>query len=242
MTPPHDLRFPVVGRRALLRRGATLATGLAVLGLAGCGNGDAATLADADPSTTTVASAEPTDGSDPTVGSTTTGSDAPAGTDDSTTSAGASDEVLSGEAVVSFTYTASNAGGRVNNPYIAVWIEDESGDLVDPLALWYEQGGKGSRWLSDLTRWTAVEDADDRVDTVTGATRTPGDYQLVWDLTDLDGDAVAPGTYYVCIESAREHGPYSLIREAVELDGSATTIELTDEGELSGANLDVEPA
>ncbi|MFV0526055.1 MAG: DUF2271 domain-containing protein [Acidimicrobiales bacterium] len=238
MTPPYDLRFPAVGRRALLGRGVTGAAGLAVLGVAGCGNGDADTLAAASSTTVTVTSEAPATSSATSPGST-TGADAGSGETDGSAASG---ETLGGEAVVSFTYTPSDRGGRVNNPYIAVWIEDGSGNLVEPLALWYEQGGKGSRWLKDLTRWTSVEGTVDTVDTVTGATRTPGDYQLTWDFTDLDGRAVAPGTYYVCIESAREHGPYSLIREAVDLDGSATTVEFADEEELSGANLDVEPA
>ncbi|MEZ5256334.1 MAG: DUF2271 domain-containing protein [Ilumatobacteraceae bacterium] len=44
---------------------------------------------------------------------------------------------------------------------------------------------------------------------------TAGDYSVSWNGTSYDGTLVPQGTYYLCIEAAREHGPYELIREPI---------------------------
>lgn len=43
----------------------------------------------------------------------------------------------------------------------------------------------------------------------------------------------------MCIEAAREHGPYSLVRGQVTLGDGDVTTELTPDGELSDATIDV---
>ena len=140
--------------------------------------------------------------------------------------------------VVRFTYAAADSE-RVRNPYIAVWIEDAEGELVDTIALWFLQSQKGTRWLNELQRWSSVDGSSTTIDTVSSATRTPGDYALTWDLTDADGRPVPAGDYHVCIESAREHGPYSLIREQVTLGDGDVTTELPPDGELRDATIDL---
>ena len=74
-------------------------------------------------------------------------------------------------------------------------------------------------------------------DTISSATRTPGDYALVWKLTNSDGAAVAPGPYFICIEAAREHGPYSLIRQPFTLGATPFTTDLPAQGELTHASI-----
>jgi hypothetical protein len=125
----------------------------------------------------------------------------------------------------------------VSNPYIAVWIEDGAGDLVDTVALWFLQRQEGLRWLTDLRRWYNVDGSQQAIDTVSSATRRPGDYMLSWGMTDMDGAPVEAGEYYVCIESAREHGPYSLIRSAVTIEAGMGSVELPADGELSNATV-----
>lgn len=61
----------------------------------------------------------------------------------------------------------------------------------------------------------------------------------MWDGTDAKGARVALGDYFVCIEAAREWGPYELVRGAVKIGSSASTTPLTDNGELSGASVAV---
>ncbi len=134
-----------------------------------------------------------------------------------------------------FTYTASG-GGRVHSPYIAAWVEDPDGNLVQTIAVWFESG-KGEKWLPDLSSWYAA--ASDTDVTTSGATRTPGTYSLVWDGTDWNGAAAPAGSYRVFVESAREKGPYSITSAEIALDGGATSVTLPDNGELSALTVTV---
>jgi hypothetical protein len=139
------------------------------------------------------------------------------------------------ELVVNFAYEAISQFGFINNPYVAVWIEDAQGDLVQTLSVWWLVSQKGTRFLPQLRRWVHVDGTVDTLKAVSGATRTPGQYSLAWDGTNLDGDMVDKGTYYINIESAREHGYYSLIREPIDLEDSSLTVQLPSNGELTSA-------
>ena len=224
-------RLAEVSRRAFLKK-AALATGAVAFfpTLAACGSD-----ADQFASTTTtvgIATSQALQATTTTTAPTTT-------TAAPTTQAALAALPAGSEMVIRFSYAASSGGGRVRNPYVAVWLEDGDGELVKTVALWFLQTQKGTRWLSDLRRWTSIDGSSASVDTISSATRTPGDYAVVWDGTDTDGQMVAAGEYYVCIESAREHGPYSLIREAVTVANSDMTLALADDGELSGAQVEL---
>ncbi len=148
-----------------------------------------------------------------------------------------------GTMVIGFTYE-QQPGGKNVPPYVAVWIEDGSGNLATTVALWYQQFGRGERWLPDLARWYNVDQGriaaggSDTVDAISGPTRSPGSFQVAWD-GRVNGSMAAAGTYFVCIESARERGPYSLIRQSVNLDGSTRQQDLSGDGELVNASLAV---
>jgi hypothetical protein len=221
-------RFSAVSRRALLQ-GASAA---ALLGLAGCTSDDSSALT-------------PTGG--------TTAAGAPVNTAAPTATA------ATGQLAVAFSYTAGTSasasapaggdgkgpgggrggpGGMVRNPYIAVWIEDGAGKLVRTISLWHLQNGQ-DRWLSELHRWYA---ASGGVDTTSSATRTAGTYNLSWDLADLDGKRVDNGTYTLCVEATREHGPYSLVTGDLQVTGKAITQQLAANGELSAVAISYKPA
>lgn len=137
-----------------------------------------------------------------------------------------------GELVVDFTYTPSDSGGRVRNPYVAVWVEDSTGAYVATVAVWYEQSNKGTRYLDDLRAWmTASNGAVSQ--TSTGATRSPGTYSVVWDGTDLDGNKIAQGDYVLYVEAAREHGPYEITSTPLTIGTEGFSVALPDNGELS---------
>ncbi|HEY3410490.1 MAG TPA: DUF2271 domain-containing protein [Propionicimonas sp.] len=129
-------------------------------------------------------------------------------------------------------------GGMVRNPYIAVWMEDSAGKLVRTISLWHLQNGQ-DRWLSELHRWYA---ASGGVDTTSSATRAAGSYNLAWDLADLEGKRVANGTYTLCVEATREHGPYSLVTGTVEVTGKPIRQQLPGNGELSAVAITYSPA
>jgi hypothetical protein len=218
-----------------------VATGALVLLPAACGDGDADVFGDdagSDAVDEQSASDATTDGSITTTSR--VADDPPPAT--ATASAGtsiASDGAASGgvvpvggELVVDFTYSSGSSQGPVRNPYIAVWVEDGDGNLVQTVSLWYEQSGKGARWLNELRNWYSVGAGD----TVTsGATRAAGTYSVVWDGTGLDGQPVPAGDYVLFIEAAREHGPYSITSAPITVDGSSFQVALADDGELSAA-------
>jgi hypothetical protein len=184
---------------------------------------DSALSDSAAPSTTGAA----TSGSG--VDSTVDGSSAGATSDETPTAA----FPTGGELVVSFSFSPSSSGGRIHNPYVAVWAEDTEGNLVDTISLWYEQSSKGARWLDDLRSWYEVAGSD--ISTVSsGATRAAGDYSVVWDGTDVDGNPVAQGDYVLYVEAAREHGPYEITSAAITVSDSGGSWTLDDADELTG--------
>lgn len=230
--PSDESRYEQISRRAFLRRTAAVGLAAAVPSalLAACGS-DADTFAS---TVTTAAGATATTG-----GAATTTS----GATSTTTTAAPSTTTATGaslpdgaELTVDFTYDAgSSSRGPVRNPYVAVWVEDGAGDLVATIALWFLQSQEGVRWLNELRRWATVDGSNATIDVISSATRAPGEYRVVWDGTTADGSRVAQGDYYIAIEAAREHGPYSLIREPIALGAEAFTAALTPEGEIADA-------
>jgi len=136
-------------------------------------------------------------------------------------------------------------GGMAKRPYVAVWIEDKDRFPVRTVALWYD--GK-ARYLPEMRAWSradrlrAMAEGTQIVDAVTSATRQAGKYTLQWDGKDNAGKPVRAGTYTVCIEAAREHGSYQIIRQELDFSGTAKHIALPGGTEISVANLDYQPA
>lgn len=227
-----------MSRRAFLARAAGV--GALAVGAVACGRNDAGVFAQGGSASTAAApSSTATTDRPATSASTVSPSSAPA-TSSSTTSTAPAGSAVRGELVTRFTYAAASGRGRINNPYVAVWVEDAAGELVDTIALWYLQGQKGSRWLPELTQWYEASAAT-RADTVSSATRAPGAYTVSWDGTDTDGEAVAAGSYHLCIEAAREHGPHSLIRQAIDLGAEPFSVDLPANAELRDASATFTP-
>ncbi len=220
----------------------TLGAGLVLaLPLSACGNDDASVLTDANASPTSASSggSRPPDTNLPVTtppGTAPVATPGPAVSGTATAGRGST----SGQLRISFTFAAQGGGGRVNNPFIAVWIEDASGALVRTVSLWYSQ--RDAKYLQELSRWYSVDDGgrtDDAVDTVSGGSKVPGTYMVTWDRTNHTGTAVPAGDYFVCIEAAREHGPSELVRESVTIGTTAFTKQLNANGELTAAAVEL---
>ena len=94
-------------------------------------------------------------------------------------------------------------------PYVAIWIEDEQGEHVRTLRLWINR----RKWLRDLKTWYRVHRRDDDlIETVSRATRRPGEYKVTWNGKGDDGKDLPQGNYVLCLEVAREHGTYQIMR------------------------------
>ncbi|AWN23492.1 DUF2271 domain-containing protein [Deinococcus irradiatisoli] len=109
---------------------------------------------------------------------------------------------------------AQPSGFRYNRPYVAVYIEDAQGNPVRTVSLWAETS-RHARYLTELRRW--FSESSDLIPTVSSPTRNPGQYTLVWDGKTDQNKPTPQGEYYVCVEAAREHGPYGLVRQKVTL-------------------------
>ena len=249
-------RFESVTRRMVLRRAAIMSGLILMPGIA-CSSDDkdvfassstastAATTAtteaattSTEASTTTSAPTSSTEGTaapttePPTTAAPTT--EAPATTE--ATASGASFPA-GGEVLINFTYAATS-GGRVHNPYTAVWIEDTNGSLVSVVAAWYLQEPKGQRWLNELRRWYSIGGVE-ASSAVTGATRPAGDFSLTWNGTDLNGNPVPAGEYVVLIEAAREKGPYELVTGSLTVSDQGFSADFTPQGELTAASVEL---
>ncbi|BCM93020.1 hypothetical protein IAD21_04907 [Abditibacteriota bacterium] len=134
-------------------------------------------------------------------------------------------------------------GGRYHRPYVAVWIEDEAGNSVKTLSLWVQTTRRGPRWIPDLKRWYRKEEGrrarngGDLVETISVATRQPGKYSVTWNGRNDDGKLVSQGNYAVCVEAAREHGTYQILRETVSLGSKPVQKSLGSNVEIKSANV-----
>jgi len=141
------------------------------------------------------------------------------------------------ELAVNFSIIVSSAG-RYNRPYVAVWLEDAQGLPVRTLSLWADTG-RGLRYLEHLTRWFRdTSGGGDLISTVSSPTRNPGSYSLTWDGKSDKKAALPQGDYYFCLESARERGPYTLVREKITLTDKGFTKKLEGSQDIGGIALD----
>jgi thiamine biosynthesis lipoprotein ApbE len=127
---------------------------------------------------------------------------------------------------------------RFHRPYVAVWVEDADHVPVRTIALWF---GK-MRYLDELRSWYHGEqrsgNGDNIIRTISSATRSPGRYTLKWDGKDDKGNVVKGGKYTICIEAAREHGTYQIIRQEMDFNGKPQQATLPGGTEIGAASLD----
>lgn len=127
--------------------------------------------------------------------------------------------------------------GRFRRPFVAVWIENKQKESVRTLAVWYNK----PRWLPDLKRWysknqSLIDDVTTR-SSISSATRSPGSYTLTWNGLDDQGKTLAPGTYTVYIEAAREHGTYQLLKQEIRWNGNPGHYTLKGGVEITSAMM-----
>ena len=137
--------------------------------------------------------------------------------------------------------------GRAERPYLAIWIEDKDKFPVRTLTVLYRE--REARYLAELRAWyradrmRAMSEGTEILGSVSSATRAPGRYTFKWDMKDQDGKLVKPGSYTVCIEAAREHGTYQLMRQSMDFAGAAKQVQVPINGvEITAASLDYHKA
>lgn len=133
--------------------------------------------------------------------------------------------------------------GRYTRPYVVVWIENPDGKMVRNVSVWANKT-RGVSYIDRLRRWIrSLTDYKPQAPTayfisISSPTREPGKYTVVWDGKDDNKNLVEQGDYYVCVEVARENGPYDLVRDKFTFDNDAFTKKLSGEHDLKEVNLE----
>ncbi len=133
-----------------------------------------------------------------------------------------------------------------HRPYVAVWIEKADQSFAGNLALWYDikkRDNGGAKWLKDMRQWwrKSGRDLQTPIDGVSAATRAPGEQMLtVGSANALSG--LAPGSYQVVVEAARENGGREVLRVPFDWPAkSAQTLKAQGEHELGAVALELKP-
>ncbi len=136
-----------------------------------------------------------------------------------------------------------------HRPYVAIWLEGEQQQIAAHLALWYQTGkggpeGEGTKWLKDLRTWwrRGGRALQLPVDGMSGATRVPGTHVLHYRAEHGPLAALAPGSYRLQVEAAREVGGRELL--SLPLDwppAAAATLRTRGVHELGQLNVRLEP-
>ncbi|MBS1872293.1 MAG: DUF2271 domain-containing protein [Acidobacteria bacterium] len=147
-------------------------------------------------------------------------------------------------AEVAIAFEIAQQGGMARRPFVAVWVEDKDRFPVKTVALWYDK----ERWLPDLRSWyrgdrmRAMAEGSDITTSVASATRPPGKYTVKWDGKDNSGKPVKAGKYTVCIEAAREHGTYQIMRQEIDFGGASRQFQVPGNQEIASASIDYRKA
>lgn len=141
-----------------------------------------------------------------------------------------------------------------HRPYVAVWIEHEDRSVAANLAVWYQQkegkdanSGKqesGTKWLSDLRQWwrRSGRDQEFPIDGVSGATRPAGEHRLRLASGKAPLGDLAPGTYRLVVEAAREVGGRETVAIPFQWPPAASQhLEASGSHELGTVRLDLDP-
>lgn len=111
---------------------------------------------------------------------------------------------------------------------VAVWIEDSQGNYVRSIyASKYTADGGYKQRPEALTEWISKSGwknaTKNEIDTISGATQSPGNINLIWDCKDEKGAAVKPGKYTYIVEGNIYWGSRVLYKGDIDIGNSANT-------------------
>lgn len=134
-----------------------------------------------------------------------------------------------------------------HRPYVAMWIEKPDQSFVADLAVWYDlklANNEGNKWLKDMRQWwrKSGRNLDMPVDGLSGATRAPGEHQVVFQGAKSPLNKLQPGEYHVVVEAAREVGGRELLRVPFKWPADAAqTAKVKGSNELGTITLEIKP-
>ncbi|MBO7047658.1 MAG: DUF2271 domain-containing protein [Spirochaetia bacterium] len=125
---------------------------------------------------------------------------------------------------VDFEYNAMS--GFASNQF-ALWVENESGDVVKTIFVTDFTGAKRGykKREQSLNNWVAAakpaEMSDSDLDAISGATPKSSAQHFTWDLTDSQGKKVPAGKYFIKLEATLFQGSNVIYTGAVDLSQPA---------------------
>lgn len=136
-----------------------------------------------------------------------------------------------------------------HRPYVAMWIEKPDQSFAADLAVWYDlklKDNEGTKWLKDMRQWwrKSGRNLDMPVDGLSGATRAPGEHQVVFQGAKAPLNKLPPGEYQLVVEAAREVGGRELLRVPFKWPADAKVPQVgkaKGEHELGNITLEIKP-
>jgi hypothetical protein len=134
-----------------------------------------------------------------------------------------------------------------HRPYVAIWVEGADQAVAANLAVWYDvklKNNEGTKWLKDMRQWwrKTGRDLQVPVDGVTGATRPAGTHTVTFSGAKGPLASLAPGSYTLVVEAAREVGGRELLRVPFDWPSKAAATKTAQgEHELGAIALTVKP-
>ncbi len=139
------------------------------------------------------------------------------------------------------------AMAEYHRPYVAVWIESNDQKFVDNLNVWYDvkkRDNAGAKWLKDMRTWwrKTGRDLNLPVDGVSAATRAPGEHQFSFSSSTGALAKLAPGSYQLVVEAAREAGGREVLRVPFTWPvKTAQSAQARGENELGKVTVNLQP-
>ncbi len=140
---------------------------------------------------------------------------------------------------LTLNYSIPTREGRgYERPYVAIWVSTMDNQAIKNLILF---GGE-QRWAGSNSRWWRFAGRRSTVEkiNVTRPTRSPGEYQLVWDGRDDSGTLIQPGDYLLHVEASREHGGHSYRNIRFSFTEGTQILEQEQFGEVGAFKATVE--
>jgi len=133
-----------------------------------------------------------------------------------------------------------------HRPYVAIWVQDQKGNAVVNLAVWYQVKGPsddfGAKWLPDLRQWwrRSGRELELPIDGVTGPTRPAGVHTLDFGTEQLK--KLSAGKYTLAVEAAREVGGREILEIPFVWPGEkAMVYQVEGKKELGKIVLTIKP-
>lgn len=130
-----------------------------------------------------------------------------------------------------------------HRPYVAIWIEDSSGNVAANLSVWYDiklKDQEGEKWLKDIRQWwrRTGRTLEMPVDGVSSPTKPPGKNMVKFDTSSGPIAKLAAGEYKLIVEASREVGGKELVEVPFKwAPGAEATASAAGKGELGAISL-----